>query len=164
MKRLKAVLVLSVCLCLCGCGTRQTPPQTTGFTSVISFSAGELSATATLVRTDVGQLSLTCLTPPTLAGVRVTLDGEQISVSRGKLSFDVPLATAEKTAPFWRLCRVLDSLSCKTDFPAGDVVEGVCDSVPYRLTFDPKTGILRSLEMTNGDFSVAFSDFLSHSE
>lgn len=162
MKRVKAVLAILGCLCLWGCGAPHRPPQTTGFTSVVSFSAGELAVTAELRRTDVGQLHLTCLTPPTLAGWNVTLDGERLALARDSLRWEATPESFPATAPFLLLCRALDAVACKADLPDnGGVTEGVCDGMPYRLTFDPKTGVLMKLELPNRNISVAFSDFLS---
>lgn len=158
MKRF-GLWILFGCLLLCGCAKDTALPQTTSFSSTVTITANDVSVTATLTRTERGQLTLVCTAPERLSGVTVALSGETVRFSKGGLSREFPLADVPKSAVFSELCRVLDAAAQCTEPPKSGVLQGVCNAEPYTLTFDEKTGVLQSISVPNADFSVVFSDF-----
>ena len=163
MRRIGGVLGLWLCVCLClalcGCRATEAPPETSAFSATVTLTAGDFTATATVRRAGIGQLQLDCTAPPSLAGFSVLQNGETVTLSKNGVSFAVSPDSMPQAALFLRLCRVLDDVALGNVNPQDGRVQGVCETTPYTLTFDEKTGELVALYLPNEEISVVFSDF-----
>lgn len=163
MRRIGAVGVLCLCLLFGGCRKDGALPNTTSFSCAVLFSGEEFSVAANMTRSGVGQMTLECTAPPSLAGLKVMQNGETVTLCRDGIKTEVSPSDLPDEAMFLELCRVLDAVALKTDLPPSDRVQGTCRGVPYTLEYDPQTGNLRVLSVPNRHFSVEFSDFLDGS-
>jgi len=159
LKRAVFLVLVVLCVGLCGCNSASAPPQTAAFSATVTLTKGDFTATATLTRAGVGQLQLDCTAPPSLAGLSVLQNGEEIALSKNGLSVSVSPDALPGGALFLNLCRVLDDEAlCAAD--KSGRVDGVCQNQPYTITFDTKTGAPMELQVPNEGISVVFSDFL----
>ncbi len=163
MRRIGVVWVLCLCLLFSGCQKDSVLPTTTSFSCAVLFSGEDFSVEANVSRSGVGQMTLECTSPPTLAGLRVIQNGETVIVSQNGIETAVSPEDLPEEAMFLELCRVLDAVALKSDIVPSDRVQGTCRGVPYTLTYDAKTGNLQSIMIPNRRFSVEFSDFHTES-
>lgn len=163
MRRIKAAVALCLCLLIGGCKNAKILPQVTSFSCAVLISCGDFSVSADMVRAGVGQMTLSCKAPPTLAGLRVIQDGETVTLSQNGLETVTSPTAFPDEATFLCLCRVLDTVALKTDLSPSGCVQGTCRDEPYTLEYDSKTGFLTALYLPNRDFSVEFSDFYINS-
>ena len=158
MRRLVALLAVAGCLLCGGCAKKEVPPVTEGFSCAVKVTAGDFSAAGTLTRTGAGQLQFACTAPDTLAGLCVSVCGDEVTLSRAGVSVAFSKTAFSQEAVFLRLCRLLDAAArCQT--ATGGVIKGVCQNEPYTLTYDVESGQYATLRLQNARFFVAFSDF-----
>ena len=163
MRRIAVALALMGCLLVSGCRKEVALPQTTSFSCAVLFSCGDFSATADVTRDGVGQLTVTCTSPPTLAGLRVVQSGNAVRLSQNGMEMNLPPESLPNEAMFLRLCRILDTVALDSNKKAGSPLQGIYQDEPYTLEYDLKTGNLTKLSVPNCEFSVEFSDFYSSS-
>ncbi len=162
MKRVAAMVCVWGMLCgiLVGCKREATPitqPVTAGFRCDVRAEYGDMSLKGQLERGTDGVLSVELAEPPTLSGMRVSWDGETMTLTLGGMQVPV---NADRV-PQGALVRSL--LSALAAAPAdgevtdeGVVASGEADGRAYTVVYAPDTGLLQSLRVPQDDLTVMF--------
>ncbi len=112
------ILIVSSCILLCSC-SHSTPVKDTPLPAAFSVTAditdGDFSCTADMTRSSDGW-DIIITSPPTVEGVTLHIDGEQMSVRSGDLSFTNKHDDILQASPVRLTAAVLDRcVSRKTE-------------------------------------------------
>lgn len=174
MKKLKALsILLAVLLIVCACGKTSDKPNNNyrknvenlggNFTATALLEYGDTTAEAEIAKEQAGVFSMCFTAPDSLKGVTVRMEGDEIFVKYGFLSYqikneDLPNAAAIKM--------LVNSVFSATGEDAlleaeGDtlVVSGNTGVGQYYLSIDRETGNLLELTVPAEDFKLTFSNF-----
>ena len=154
------VAVVALMLCAAGCtGNKPAETVTDGFTCRVAAAYREMNVEGDLQCAEDGDLSLTFTLPKSLQGVTLGWDGEEMTLSLGKMAMDVPADTVPQSALIRCLSRVLTAPhGAGTDTDGGYVVTGEVEDVDYTITFDSATGLPRSLSVPDEELEATFAD------
>lgn len=151
----KLFLPLCCLLLLFGCGKPQTKPNAVMFSCDFTARYQDVRLAGQLTRGQTGTLSLSLEEPRTLQGVNVSLQDGDLIVTLGTLRYTYH-AEMQETAVLQRLSRVLDAV-CETVVRNGKIT-GETDKDRYTVTVDPVSGNILSLELSEAELSIDFSN------
>ena len=152
--------VVALMLCVSGCtGDKPAETVTDGFTCRVAAAYREMNVEGDLVCADDGDLSLTFTLPKSLQGVTLGWDGEEITLSLGEMTMDMPADSVPQSALIRCLSRVLTAPHGDgTDTEDGYRVTGEVEDTAYTIVFDSATGLPLSLSVPDEELEATFTD------
>lgn len=148
-------IVLCLVLVLTACSTSTVSPVTSGFRCQVSITYDDLSAQATLERSEQGVTVLSFLSPRELDGFALSYDGQAVTVSyRG-----IELPLGDQVLPTSAVRVIDDALACCTVAESTVEFNGECDGGRFTVTFDPQSGFPTELYIESLDLRVFFTEW-----
>ncbi len=164
MKRRIVCLFLTGVFCavlLVGCGKdlgNTATPVTEGFTCEVSITYRDMELKGQLSRTQEGRLLVTLSEPPSLSGIAISWDGEEMAMELGGLRVPVDAANVPQGALVKCLLSVLSAKPSDARMVDGEyTVQGDVDGKAYTIICEPDTGLIRSLTIPDDELTVMFS-------
>lgn len=156
------LLVLLCTTMLFGCGKNRADaatPVTAGFTCEVSIDYREMDLKGQLSRTQDGWLLVTLSEPPSLSGMAISWDGEEMAMELGGLRVPVNAENVPQGALVKSLLAVLTASPSAGELTdAGYVVQGEVDGKAYTVVCAPDTGLIRSLSVPDDELTVTFNE------
>lgn len=168
---MKKIFALFLCglimLSFCACGKEKTtaiPDLNKLFTSTASITYGEFEAAATVNRLGNGLWDVEFTSPTTLAGVKLSYNGEDITASYMGLSFSIPKDAAPIKSVLTMIFNSIDKSAEKVDMPCAEdegitVFSGTGDQGDFSISVDKASGNLVAFEMPDEKLKVEFTDY-----
>lgn len=157
--------ILTVVLCvtmLFGCGKSrddEVTPVTAGFTCEVSIAYRDMALKGQLSRVQDGRLLVTLSEPPSLSGMAISWDGEEMAMELGGLRVPVNAENVPQGALIKSLLTVLTAAPTAGEITdEGYVVQGEADGKTYAIVCAPDTGLIRSLSVPDDGLTVTFSE------
>lgn len=154
----------ALCLCFCmliGCGKGTVNTTLLQFSCDVEGEYNGLLFTGTIRRGAMRELTMTLITPPSLAGVQFICEGEKTSIRLGELSYTKEASLLEKSVPrllTLALDDLFSSLGERASLNKEMRVFSKIAGYEYTALFDENTGFLLSLEFTDTALTVRFAN------
>lgn len=171
MKKIQRTLLLFLCGLMCIVFTACGKPKTSGtpdinklFSTAATITYGDFEAQAKVSRLGSDLWEVEFATPQTLAGVKLSYTGEDITASYLGLSFSIPKTAAPVKSMLTMIFKAVDKSAVGVDMPCEEkdgvmIYSGTGDFGDFTLSMDQATGNLVSFEMPKEDLIVQFADF-----
>lgn len=157
--------ILTVLLCatmLFGCGKSRddaAQPVTAGFTCEVNIAYRDMALKGQLSRVQDGRLLVTLSEPPSLGGMAISWDGEEMAMELGGLHVPVNAENVPQGALIKSLLTVLTAAPNAGEVTdEGYVVQGEVDGKAYTIVCAPDTGLIRSLSVPDDGLTVTFNE------
>lgn len=171
MRKIKSFFALFLCglmmLTFSACKKETTmaaPDLNKLFTVTASVQYGDFNAAATVNRLGNDMWDVEFSEPSTLAGVKLSYNGEDITASYLGLSFSVPKNAAPVKSMLNMLFKAIDKSAMGLDMPCTEedgimTFSGTGDFGDFTLSMEKSTGNLVSFELPDEKLQVQFADF-----
>jgi hypothetical protein len=163
MKRRIFFGILTAALCmvmLFGCAkgrSHAATPVMGGFTCEVSIDYRGMALKGQLSRMQDGRLLVTLSEPPSLSGMAISWDGEEMAMEMGRVRVPVNAANVPQSALVKSLLTVLTASPNAGELTdEGFVVRGEVDGKAYTIVCAPDTGLIRSLSVPDDELTVTF--------
>lgn len=157
-----ALAAVAFAAMLFGCGKSRTDaakPVTAGFTCAVDIAYRDLALKGQLSREQDGRLLVSLTEPPSLSGMAVSWDGEEMAMELGGLRVPVNAENVPQGALIKSLMTVLANAPSNGELTdEGYTVNGEIDGKAYTIICAPDTGLIRSLSVPDDDLTVTFSE------
>lgn len=157
--------ILTVGLCvamLFGCGNGRddaATPVTAGFTCEVGIAYRGMNLKGQLSRAQDGCLLVTLSEPPSLGGMAISWDGEEMAMELGGLRVPVNAENVPQGALIKSVLSVLTTEPTDGELTdEGYMVQGEVDGKAYAIVCAPDTGLIRSLSVPDDELTVTFHD------
>ncbi len=157
--------ILTVVLCaamLFGCGKKPddaATPVTAGFTCEVGIAYRGMNLKGQLSRAQDGRLLVTLSEPPSLGGMAISWDGEEMAMELGGLQIPVKAENVPQSALIKSLLSVLTTEPTDGELAdEGYTVQGEVDGKAYTIVCAPDTGLIRSLSVPDDELTVTFNE------
>ena len=145
---------------LFSCGKRRddaAKPVTAGFTCEVGIDYRGMTLKGQLSRTQDGCLLVTLSEPPSLSGMAISWDGEEMAMEIGGVRIPVNAANVPQSALIKSLLTVLAVQPAAGEITdEGYVVQGEIDGKAYTIVCAPDTGLIRSMTVPDDELTVTF--------
>ncbi len=148
-KAVSVVLLVLILITVCtscksgGSFLNRTPDMNTQYKAEMKVQSGELEFACKVRRYGTEFWEMNVDAPETLAGLEITMNGENIKAVLDDLVLDVPLENVRNTAVFAMIFKALDNAAVSTlscmETGEGMYYEGEFGGIIYRLTFDSES-------------------------
>lgn len=170
MKRIFAVIGLSVLLSSTGCTVVQSVPgkamnpMTGGFTTGVTIITSEMESKAELTRYGTDAWCIVFSEPQTLAGVQLDFLDDEVKASYKGLEFSVPQSAQAVRTELEELMDIIDGMALNTELNGktdeGKIIcEGATEEGNYTLTFT-ENGIPEEFSLPCYDLKIKFENFV----
>jgi len=167
---MKHIPILFISLTLCSCAVHAPaepfkPKLDPAFTVSAHMEYGDASeADLLLSRHSTGAWDADFSAPQSLAGVRLTFDGNAVSASYQGLQFTVPKSAMPAKTLLLAVTEVLDktagadTVECTAQEDGTYRSAGTCEAGGYALTFDA-AGVVAEMEMPDQPMKIRFTEY-----
>lgn len=170
MKKFLALLLCGVImfsLCACNIGKSKktaTPDLNKLFSCSTDISYGDFKSTATIKRLGNGLWDVEFSSPSTLAGVKLSYNGEDIAASYKGLTFSVPKDAAPVKGVLSMIFNAIDKSADDVNMPFKEkegmkLFSGESEQGDFTISVDKATGNLVAFEIPNQKLKVKFADY-----
>lgn len=174
MKKLRIFAVLlAVVLVVGGCGKTSDKPNNNdkknienlggNFTATAALQYGDTVAEAEISKEKTGVFSMCFTSPDTLKGVEVRMEGDEVFIKYGFLSYQLKNEDMPNAAAIKILVNTVFSATGENALLEAEgetlVVSGSTSVGEYYLTVDRESGSLLELSVPAEDFKLTFSNF-----
>lgn len=170
MKKILSVLLCTVMLFAMTACNFGKPKETAApdlnrlFTCSSEIRYGDFEMSAELKRLGDSMWEVEFSAPKTLAGVKLTYNGDTISASYKDLSFSIPQDAAPVKAVFTMIFRTIDKSAAQPELPFTEedgvlVFEGENDYGKFFISTDKETGDFIGFNMPDYDLEVTCENY-----
>ena len=168
MKKIFALFLCGLIMfSFCACGKARTtaiPDLNKLFTTTASITYGKFEAEATVNRLGNGLWDVEFVKPTTLAGVKLSYNGEDITASYMGLSFSIPKDAAPIKGILSMIFNSIDKSAEKVDMPYAEkdgisVYSGTSDQGDYTISVEKSSGNLVGFELPDEKLKVEFTNY-----
>lgn len=168
---LKKIIALSLCSILLFTGCVFNKPKESAspdlnrlFSCNAEIRYGDFEMSAVLKRLGDGMWEAECSAPKTLAGVKLSYNGDDITASFKGLSFSIPKTAAPVKSIFQLAFSVIDKTAAGGELPMIEkdgvlIFSGEAEQGKFEVRTDKETGNLLGFSMPAYELEITCSDF-----
>ena len=158
------IVIISFSACNGNNKKNATPDINKLFSCTADITYGDFKTTATINRLGNGMWDVEFITPNTLAGVKLSYNGVDITASYKGLSFSIPKDAAPIKGVLNYIFKAIDKSAEKVNMPYTEqdgmkIFKGESDDGDFTLSIDKSNGNLTSFDMPSRKLEVKFSNF-----
>ena len=159
------IMLLSLSACNIGKEKKTAAPDLNKlFSCTADISYGDFKASATMKRLGNSMWDVEFVSPASLAGVKLSYNGEEIKASYKGLTFSIPKDAAPVKGVLSMIFKSIDKSAEKVDMPFKEkdgikLFSGESDQGDFTISMDKSNGSLVAFEIPSKKLDVKFADY-----